>query len=268
MVADSGGYSPSAAKPAAAVASWQRLGIPLDIRTNFPAASRAQFHLAHDAEFIDGVLDCRIDNGHGNRSPDVAATLPHTAGSLLAAAREALANGIGAVSPTSGFHHCGHAYASGFCSSNALMVAACVLLAEGANGIGVLDFDQHYGDGTDDIIDRLDLHGRVIHRGHPGRGDAEAWLKTIPGTLDTLSDCDVVLYQAGADPHINDPLGRWLTTGQMRRRDRLVFEGLRARGVPVAWNLAGGYQRDANGTIRPVLNLHDNTLSEAGRVWL
>ena len=42
----------------------------------------------------------------------------------------------------------------------------------------------------------------------------------------------------------------------------------RAMGLPVAWNLAGGYQRDATGGIRPVLDIHDNTLIEAGRVWL
>ena len=93
---------------------------------------------------------------------------------------------------------------------------------------------MHYGNGTDSIIRHLNLNSRIVHRGHPGGGDAEAWLKTIPGTLDTLADCDVVLYQAGADPHVSDPLGGWLTSDQMRRRDRLVFAGLRERGVPVA----------------------------------
>jgi hypothetical protein len=35
---------------------------------------------------------------------------------------------------------------------------------------------------------------------------------------------------------------------------------LRALAVPVAWNLAGGYRRDAGGSIRPVLDIHDNTM--------
>jgi hypothetical protein len=30
--------------------------------------------------------------------------------------------------------------------------------------------------------------------------------------------------------------------------------------LPVAWNLAGGYQRDENGEILPVLQIHDNTM--------
>jgi hypothetical protein len=37
-----------------------------------------------------------------------------------------------------------------------------------------------------------------------------------------MADCDVLLYQAGADPHINDPLGGWLTTAQLRERDRIA----------------------------------------------
>ena len=104
----------------------------------------------------------------------------------------------------------------------------------------------------------------MVHRGHPGGGDARRWLKTIPATLDAFSGCALVLYQAGADPHINDPLGGWLTTDEMRERDRLVFEGLRQRGIPCAWNLAGGYQTP----LRKVLDLHDNTMLEAMAAWL
>lgn len=78
----------------------------------------------------------------------------------------------------------------------------------------------------------------------------------------------MVLYQAGADPHVNDPLGGWLTTEQLRERDGLVFSGLKALGIPVAWNLAGGYQLDAAGGISPILEIHDNTLRECARVYL
>ena len=80
-----------------------------------------------------------------------------------------------------------------------------------------------------------------------------------------MRDCDVVLYQAGADAHIDDPLGGWLTTEQLRRRDAIVFDGLRKLGVPVAWNLAGGYQREADGSIPVVIEIHTNTAREALR---
>lgn len=71
-----------------------------------------------------------------------------------------------------------------------------------------------------------------------------------------MSACDIVLCQAGADPHIDDPLGGFLTTEQMTERDAHVFEGLKDRGVPAAWVLAGGY-RDP---LSKVIDLHMNTM--------
>ncbi|OZB47637.1 MAG: hypothetical protein B7X60_05745 [Polynucleobacter sp. 39-45-136] len=71
-----------------------------------------------------------------------------------------------------------------------------------------------------------------------------------------MRGCDVILYQAGADPHINDPLGSWLTTAQLFERDLLVFQAAAELGIPVAWNLAGGYQTP----LRRVLEIHDNTM--------
>ena len=48
--------------------------------------------------------------------------------------------------------------ASGFCTFNGLVVAAQVLKKAGlVNKVGILDFDQHYGDGSIDIIRALKL---------------------------------------------------------------------------------------------------------------
>lgn len=257
--------SPSAGKPAAVVDSWAKLGIPLDIRTLAPL-TRDQIKRAHDPAFVDALLNLDIDNGFGNRSAAVAASLPFTSGSMLAAAQEALRNGIGAVSPTSGFHHAGYDFASAYCSLNGLAIAAQNLPA--GTRTGILDLDQHDPNGVRDIIERLDLDIPLVHgRGSPAT--AERWLEHLPALItSTFSGCDLLLVQLGADPHIDDPLGGWLNDDQLRRRDRAVFETCRAMGLPVAWCLAGGYQRDAEGGIRPVLNVHDNTLIEAGKVWL
>ena len=73
-----------------------------------------------------------------------------------------------------------------------------------------------------------------------------------------------MLYQAGADPHVDDPLGGWLTTAQLHERDRRVFAAARRIGLPVAWNLAGGYQSP----LRKVLDIHDNTLRACAGVFL
>lgn len=265
QVANAASYSPSAAKPAAVVESWQALGVPLDIRT-FEPVTRDQIKRAHDPAFADALLDLRIANGFGDKSPEVAASLPYTSGSMLAAAREALHNGVGAVSSTSGFHHAHYASAGAFCSLNGLAIAA-LNLPPGTR-VGILDADYHLPDGVLDIIDRLRLDIPLVHVcGTPA--SAERWVAKLPALIvEKFIDCDLLLFQAGADAHIDDPLGGWMSDDQLRRRDGAVFRICRAIGLPVAWNLAGGYQRDAAGTIRPVLNVHDASLQECAEAWL
>jgi acetoin utilization deacetylase AcuC-like enzyme len=85
--------------------------------------------------------------------------------------------------------------------------------------------------------------------------------------LAELREGDLVLYQAGADPHVRDPLGGWMGDAELRHRDEVVFEAVKAAGVPLVWNLAGGYQRDAAGGIEPVIAIHTRTALEHLRVF-
>lgn len=259
-VAQADSFSPSAAKPRDVVASWQALGRPMVIRTPEPVTPD-QLALAHRAEYVKGVMEGRLPNGFGNKLPEVAASLPWTSGAMLSAAREGLANGCVAVAPVAGFHHAHYARGGGFCTFNGLMVTARVLLEERAvRSVGILDFDLHYGDGTEDIIERLGLRGVVTHYTAGLDWNDEdrvpAFLEAIDGYIRKLSTCDVILYQAGADPHIDDPMGGWMTNAQLAERDRRVFAACHARGVPIAWNLAGGYQTP----LRKVLDIHDATM--------
>lgn len=269
MVADSRSASPSSAKPAKVVESWRRQ-FPIELMEPEPVTVQ-QLALAHDPGFVDAVLNCKIDNGFGNRSAEVAATLPYTTGAMLAAARHALATRAAAAAPVSGFHHAGYACAEGFCTFNGLMVTALVLKKEGAEKIGILDLDMHYGNGTDAITYRTGSSAWIKHFSaglcYREPHQAGAFFSVLPEVLASMVDCDVVLYQAGADPHVNDPYGGWLTTEELRRRDAMVFDGLRTRGVPVAWNLAGGYQVESDGTIPKVLEIHDNTMRECIRAY-
>ena len=73
LVAPDQGASPSAHKPAQVVADWQAHGLPIEVIAP-PPVTRAQLALAHDAAYVDSVLDCREPNGFGNNSPAVAAT--------------------------------------------------------------------------------------------------------------------------------------------------------------------------------------------------
>jgi len=72
-----------------------------------------------------------------------------------------------------------------------------------------------------------------------------------------FSGYDLLIYQAGADPHIDDPLGGFLTTAELAERDRIVFTVAKKIGIPVVWNLAGGYQQP----LARVLEIHRNTMA-------
>lgn len=266
MVAtDRARFSPSARKPPLVVASWQALGVPLRILAPTPATID-ELALAHDRDYVEDVLACRRSNGFGDRSREVAGSLLYTTGAMLSAARHVLAGGDRiAAAPCSGFHHAGYRHGAGFCTFNGLAVTAAALRAERRVArVGILDLDMHYGDGTAEILERLDAGAWVTHFSgglHYHRpSQVAAFFRALPGVLDSMRDCDIVLYQAGADPHISDPLGGWLTTGELARRDAMVFETFVRLGVPVVWNLAGGYQVEADGSIPRVLEVHDNSM--------
>ncbi len=70
-------------------------------------------------------------------------------------------------------------------------------------------------------------------------------------------------YLAGADPYMDDQLGRLgLSLDGLRRRDRRVFTALRKAGVPVVVVLAGGYARQVDDTVA----IHVATIAEAAAV--
>lgn len=267
MVAQSESFSPSASKPSAVVASWRDIDPRLDIRDPVPVAE-AMIAGTHSPDFVRGVLEGTRKNGFGNCSLAVARSLPFTTGSLLSGAREALRNEQVAISPTSGFHHAGYDQPSGFCTFNGLVITAQTLQREGlARRVGILDFDMHYGDGTDELIKHHGLDWIVHYTAGRefGRPDqALDFLKGIPDRMRHFADCDVLLYQAGADPHIDDPLGGWLTVAQLALRDELVFVHAKSLGIPVVWNLAGGYQSP----LSKVLEIHDNTLRACLNVYI
>lgn len=269
MVADSRCASPSAAKPVKVVESWKQKFL-IDVIEPTPVTAD-ELARAHSRWYVDSILACEVDNGFDNRSPEVAASLPYTSGAMLSAARHALTTKKVAAAPCAGFHHAGPERAEGFCTFNGLMVTALALKESGVNRVGILDLDMHYGNGTDDIIREVKAHDWIKHFTGGAKYfnaiQAPDFFQQLPHVLAWMHDCDVVLYQAGADPHIEDPYGGWLTTDELRWRDAIVFNILSNMGVPVAWNLAGGYQTEKDGSIPKVLEIHDNTMRECVRVY-
>ena len=96
--------------------------------------------------------------------------------------------------------------------------------------------------------------------GAHNKGNERQVLERLEAALaENLPGNDLVIYQAGADSHEDDPLGGVFTTAGYRERDGMVFEAAARAGVPVAWNLAGGYQEP----LIKVLELHAITMGEA-----
>lgn len=268
MVCQSESFSPSAHKPAEVMQEWRDL-FPESIEEILsPPIALADLALAHDAYYIRTVLSGQKENGFGNTSKAVAAALPYTSGAMLAAARAALDNKKVAVAPVSGFHHAGYDFGGGFCTFNGLMVTALKLLGGDTRveKVGILDLDQHYGNGTDDIICELGVADLIPHYTLSGlRKKPTVFLARLPTLIhEAFEGCDLLLYQAGADPHIDDPLGGWMTTEELAARDRIVFLTAKSMGIPVAWDLAGGYQNP----LQKVLDIHNNTMNACCDVYL
>ncbi len=268
-------FSPSAQKPAAVVDALETEPL-VEVVSEWRPLSVDEIALAHDRAHVEAILRGEKPNGFGNTLQAVAETLPWTNGSFYHAAVDALTRKSATFSPTSGFHHAEYDAAMGFCTFNGLMIAAVMLHREGAaRRIGIVDLDVHYGNGTDDIIRRVGID-YVTHLSfgdvRPGGAQPPAapdttedrWVGALKAALERdFSDVDVLFYQAGADPHVNDPLGGALSTEQMQLRDRAVFRFARSAGIPIVWNLAGGYQRP----VQKVIDLHITTAQECLSAW-
>ena len=75
------------------------------------------------------------------------------------------------------------------------------------------------------------------------------WKNTSPKILDEHKP-DLVMYQAGADPYAGDQLGTLkLSKEGLKRRDAYVLGECRARGIPVAGTLGGGYALNPMDTV-------------------
>lgn len=252
-------FSPSAGKPAVFVNAVKDHG-GVSFENLHIVPDREALYLAHQRAHVDGILDCVRPNGFGNCNEDVAKTLLFTTGSFMSAAEYAFTNNSVTCSPTSGFHHAGHAYSSGFCTFNGLAVSAIYLHRKFGINIGIIDLDRHYGDGTDNIIKMLGasyIKHYTFGAHNISCNSSDSWLAHLERDIDIIAkDVDILFFQAGADPHVDDPLGGILTTEQLKRRDRIVFEIANRYSLPLVWNLAGGYQKP----IEKVIQIHINTL--------
>jgi acetoin utilization deacetylase AcuC-like enzyme len=201
-------------------------------------------------------------------------------GATVAACRAALEDGASA-NLAGGTHHAGPARGEGFCCLNDVAVAARLMQAERrARRVAIVDLDVHQGNGTAEILRRdpsvftLSIHGaRNFPFRHRCAGDLDVdlpdgtgddgYLEALDRALRELGERfepDFLIFLAGADPYEGDRLGRLsLSIEGLAERDRRVFAFARARGLPVAVAMGGGYCPD----IERIVDIHLGTVREA-----
>ncbi len=233
------------------------------------AMERHWLEAVHDPDYVDQVLSSRVPREKERRigfpvSTEIARRVRFTSGGTWLAAQLALKHGYAANS-AGGSHHALADTGAGYCVFNDLAVSANRLIAEGdVQRILILDLDVHQGDGTASLLaGRSDIMTASIHaeKNFPvrkarstidiglkdGTDDVE-YLKILSGHLPAMLDefePDLLYYQAGVDPHVDDRLGRLAVTDEgLAERDRYVVRQARRRNIPVASALGGGYGQD------------------------
>lgn len=204
-----------------------------------------------------------------------------SSGATIAACRAALEDGV-AVNLAGGTHHAFRDHGEGYCVFNDSAIAARAMQAEGrVRRVVILDCDVHQGNGTaailrdDTTIFTFSIHGEKNFPYHKEISDLD--IELLDGTGDrvyldmleegvqralALAHADMAIYLAGADPFADDRLGRLkLTKTGLAQRDALVLELCKARGLPVAVTMAGGYARN----VTDIVDIHSQTVQIASR---
>jgi acetoin utilization deacetylase AcuC-like enzyme len=246
-----------------------------------PAASEDDIALVHSREYIRKLQAGKLTYLEILRleipySPELVRAVWLCAGGSILAGRLALQNAT-AVNLGGGFHHAYPDHGEGFCVLNDFAIGIRRLQKDKAiERAMTVDCDVHQGNGTaaifagDPTVFTLSIHqeNNYPYPKPPSTldinlrdavEDAEYLDKLEKGLDQALSQFQpgLIYYVAGADPYRDDQLGGLkLSIEGLEKRDRLVFEKARAKSIPVAVTLAGGYARRVEDTIQ----IHTNTI--------
>jgi acetoin utilization deacetylase AcuC-like enzyme len=260
---------------------------PLDWRVPEPMPRR-WLEAVHDADYVAEVIGARVPREKERRigfpvTDTVATRAQIVPGGTWLAAGLALTHGF-AANTAGGSHHALAGTGAGYCVFNDLAIAAVRLVEEGTvDRIAIVDVDVHQGDGTAALTAvRPEIATYSIHaeKNFPvrkarstldvpladGIGDI-AYLATLEETLSDFLDehrPDLILYQAGVDPFAGDRLGRLaLSEDGLVARERLVAGIARARGLPLASTVGGGYGE----AVLPIAERHVRAILTLGEAF-
>ena len=195
----------------------------------------------------------------------------------------AMEHGV-SINGAGGTHHAYAGHGEGFCLLNDIAIAANYLLREHIlRNILIVDLDVHQGNGTAHIfrdearVFTFSMHCEANYPLRKERSDCdialpafmddEAYLRVLENTLPRLLDevqPDLVFYLAGVDILATDKLGKLnCSRAGCKARDAFVFQACKARKLPVAVALGGGYSPQ----IKDIVEAHCNTFRLAQEIW-
>ena len=253
-----------------------------------PAVEDADILRVHDADYLNRLQQGRLTPREIRRigfpwSPQLVQRATHSAGATLAAARAALAEGLG-IHLGGGTHHAFPDHGQGYCVFNDVAIALRALQAAGqVRSAVVIDGDVHQGNGTAAIfrhdagVFTFSIHGRNNFPSRKVPGDLDIaldddttdddYLKALEGGLTQALGAgvfDLAVYLAGADPYHDDRFGRLaLSMAGLARRDRLVLEHCRRSALPTVITMSGGYARQIEDTVA----IHFQTVAIAAALF-
>ena len=231
--------------------------------------TEAELCLAHDPEHVAAVLNLELDRKAERRlglplSPALVRRACAAVGGTVLTARLALAEGL-ACNIAGGSHHAFPGHGAGFCLFNDVAVTIRLLAREALIETAlVIDFDVHQGDGTaaffkdEPAFFTFSLHCDAnypttkevsdLDIGIPAGTEDDVYLSVVKSYVAPLLKRlkpDIVFYNAGVDPHVDDKLGKLaLSDAGLRARDDHVIKCCLATGVPLACVVGGGYADD------------------------
>jgi acetoin utilization deacetylase AcuC-like enzyme len=251
-----------------------------------PRASDQDLLLVHTPAYVDQVKNGTLSQKAVRRmglpwSAELVERSRRSVGGTIAACHSALTDGL-AANLAGGTHHAYPDHGEGFCVFNDVAVSVRLMQREDrAHRILIVDCDVHQGNGTaaifhsDPTVFTFSVHGAKNFPFHKERSDLdialddgatdEAFLGALEAGLGRAFEAiapDMVIYLAGADPFAGDTLGRLaLSKAGLAQRDRMVLGTCRARSLPVAITMSGGYARDIDDTV----DIHFETIRTAIR---
>jgi len=228
------------------------------IKSTKRLASEEEILQAHSKSYLDKLKNGTFENLSCPAYPRIFYFASLSAGIAIESISVAESENVFSLIRPPG-HHAEKDKAMGFCYLNNAAIAAHYALSHGFQRVAILDLDNHYGNGTQQIVSGLeriihvDLHkfpdypespriksNNCINFSLPGNISERNYLKTLEIALAEIHNFvpSILIVSMGFDTFREDPIGNlgleivsYFTIGQM----------IKELKVPVSSLLEGGY---------------------------